>query len=193
MFMFKTKKEIEEWIINNSFKSNLRLYLPKFIINDDLTVDCEFFSSINSLGIKELPFKFRKVERYFNLGDSGIKNLKGFPESCDRLIVSNNNLNTLEGCPKDCIKIECINNPIYEFKELPFNIEKLYCSGCPIYEIYGLFGGDIKIFKEALDHAFHLGGNRILKSGLEVAIEEYNDLYGKDMELPKKLENYIYV
>ncbi len=188
--MFKTKKEIEDWIRKNSSGGKI----PEFTINNDLSVDCDFFSSKMDLSINELPFRFRNVQSYLNLGYSGIQNLKGFPESCKRLYIYRNNLIDLEGCPKDCRYINCGNNEkLYEFKGLPFNIEYLDCWNCPILEIYSLFGRDIRIFKEALDHAFHLGGNRILESGLEVALEEYNDLYDKKVKLPKKLKNYIYV
>ena len=44
-----------------------------------------------------------------------------------------------------------------------------------------------------MDYGFHLGGNKILKSALKMAINEYNDLYNKKVELPEKLNNYIYV
>jgi hypothetical protein len=133
--MFKTKKEIEDWIINNSFAG-----IPEFTINNDLTVDCESFCS-TAMKIKELPVRFRTIKENFNLTWSGIENLKGFPESCKRLYINGNNLTSLEGCPKDCRYINCRSNKnLYEYKELPFNIEELDCYLCPIYEIYLLFG-----------------------------------------------------
>ena len=187
--MFNTKEEKSEWI-----RKNCNGKIPEFTINDDLTVDCDYFNSKIGLNLKELPVKFRTVKGFFNLTRSGIENLNGFPESCRSLYIYNNNLTSLEGCPKDCRYIYCHSNSLlFEFKELPFNIEELDCYDCPINEIYYLFGENIRIFKEALDHSFHLGVNRIFKSGLEVALEEYNDLYGKDVELPKKLNNYVYV
>ena len=67
--MFKTKKQIIQWLDEMSIKD--------YVINKNLTVDVEGNVDLLYKELKEFPVQFEKVGGYFFCSNNQLKSLKG--------------------------------------------------------------------------------------------------------------------
>lgn len=119
--------QVVEWLEEMGIKN--------FYINDDLTVDVDYYVNLFNRGLTEIPIQFGKVSGFFDCSNNYLISLKGCPMevgndfncACNQLTsleytpseingdfdFNNNQLSTLKGCPKDISgRIRFIDNPL---------------------------------------------------------------------------------
>lgn len=94
------------------------------IINGDLNIS---YNKLNTLLVDNKTVIF-KVGRTFNCTGNNLKNLKGSPTSCNRLIAINCGLESLEGSPEE-INIMIVNhNKLKSLKGISEKLKEIDCS-----------------------------------------------------------------
>ena len=111
-----TKQSIKEWLD--------RMSIENYTINDDLTVDVDGDVYINDENLITIPFKFNKINGYFDCSFNNLTSLKGSPTTINgRFYCNNNELTTLEYCPTTINgEFYCDNNNLEDINDLDINI-----------------------------------------------------------------------
>jgi hypothetical protein len=88
----KKKKEIEAWLE--------RYEVSACTINQDLTIDSKYEIDLSNRQLKELPYKFNKVEGTFSIYNNQLTSLKNVPNLVgNNFICSLNHLTNLDFSP----------------------------------------------------------------------------------------------
>ena len=143
-YFLQTKEEINKWMSE---------YCNKYSINDDLTVDADYFNieNMNDRGkiiIPKIPVKFNKIKGNFNIGGNKFKTLKGCPDYVGGdFDCSYNELTTLQYCPQ---KVEggfnCSHNKIKTLTYCPKNIDGgFYAESNKLTSLKGLPASNFQI------------------------------------------------
>ncbi len=114
---------------NISLNKKLKAFnIVEYSFNEDGTIDCNEDISMVGLNLDEIPFKFNRINGYFNIRVNNLKSLKNCPKYIDRFFnCSNNKLESLEFGPEYVGKdYTCHSNKLTTLK------------GC-IDEAYGRF------------------------------------------------------
>ena len=109
---FKTKKEVEKWLIKVAGANH-----GYFKINKDLSVDIDHVM-LGNLNLDYIPVQFRKVNNFF-CEKNNLTSLKGCPLEVNSLSIYDNKLTSLEYCPKEVNNLYCNNNEITSFDYAP--------------------------------------------------------------------------
>lgn len=120
--MFKTAKEIKDWLLDMNIKN--------YIIQDDLTVDVNDNVSLYNKGLITIPVQFRHINGDFDVSNNELITLKGCPISCNNFYAHMNELESLEFCPKKVINnFYCHMNKIKSLIFCPKSIKGSFnCS-----------------------------------------------------------------
>ena len=89
------KAEIEAWCEEMDIRN--------YTINDKGEIDVDGNVDLDDIDIKELPYKFGKVNGYFDIGhNNNLISYKNCPNEVAKWFSSNfnRNLKSIEGCPK---------------------------------------------------------------------------------------------
>jgi hypothetical protein len=139
-----------------SIKDWCDIFLKKYVINDDNTVDVNWIVQIHHMGLKKIPIQFGKVYLNFSCADNKLINLNGCPEYVGGIFdCSDNHLISLEGGPKKVdIHYYCDNNNLLSLTGFPtdlgngvVSINLLSCERNPIYEEYVKFNNHVDYFR----------------------------------------------
>jgi hypothetical protein len=100
---FTTYEETKDWLDE--------MYIYKYTINPDLTVDVNHFVDIGKENLTHIPVKFGKVKGYFNCNENNLSSLGGSPKYVgDIFCCDHNKLTNLIGLPE---KIDGMFNCYY--------------------------------------------------------------------------------
>ena len=125
----------EQEIINICKKYNIK----KYTINLDGSIDVDGDVNLCNLNKEKLPIKFNKVKSYFDVSNSGLKTLEGFPKEVgDDILIYNNQLTSLVGLPEKTNHIiHCGYNQLTSLEGCPLEVEGLYCNNNMITSLKG--------------------------------------------------------
>ena len=118
--LFNTREKVAAWLDS--------MRIENYTINDDLTVDVDWYVIIANKDLTEIPIQFGKVTRFFDCSKNNLTTLKGCPrevgEGYPGFDCSNNNLTSLEYCPMVVTgSFDCSRNKISTLKGCPKDIE----------------------------------------------------------------------
>lgn len=128
------KKNNNTKIEKEKIKAELEnLHISSYLINDDLTVDVYGSVMLINRLFKELPFKFNRITKDFNVHHCNIRSFKNFPNIVkgSLIVVDNNKLTSMDGFPKEIGGNIAINdNRIEKLESMPeIVIGNFDCSG----------------------------------------------------------------
>ena len=110
--MIKLNNYIEEAWSGVKKQSNIenikswcdKMGIENYTINSKGEIDVDYDVDLSYRDFKELPYKFGKINGYFNIGDNqNLTSLKNCPDYVTRLFACDfcQKLDSLEGCPKE--------------------------------------------------------------------------------------------
>ena len=142
------KKEITDWIVNNTYG---RIYKNKLKFNfdtDPITIDYEGDIELN-WKVESLTnglFQWGNIGENFNCKGTRITSLEGAPKKVKWFNCSHTNIESLEGCPENTLRFECISCPKLKTLEGgPKQTIGYFCESCENLE--SLKGGPISTKK----------------------------------------------
>jgi hypothetical protein len=85
--------------------------IRRYTLNSDYSIDCDYPVNLDSMGLYEIPLKFRKVFS-FSIKNNYLKSLKNCPIETNYLSATDNQIESLEFCPKIVNSLSLQNNKI---------------------------------------------------------------------------------
>jgi len=172
--------------------------IKKYTVNPNGSVDVNGDVYLYNKYLTELPLKFNKVTGSFDCRFNDLTNLEGCPNYVGwDFQCSYNKLTSLEDSPSYINRDFWFdNNALTTLEGYPKEIggRDFRYSGNPIAPIINLFKFDLKIYLEYQEtYNFLRKDCKIVKHRLIEALNDFNEYYNKQVELPEKIEGYTYI